>query len=228
VITTPDLIAALAADATPVKRLRPPLARAAAWLIFAVLLIAALGAVHGLRTDLAEHLLQPVFTLGIVASFVTGVLAAVAAFLVSLPDRSRFWLLLPAPSVAVWMSTIGYGCLTDWVNIGPEGVRAGEAVRCFSTLLLTSLPLWAAMLVMLRHVAMLRPEIVSVMGGLAVAAMTSFALSLLHGLDATIMILVWNLGTAVVIAGLATIFGPSSFAWLASRVSPGIPSSLVK
>jgi hypothetical protein len=28
----------------------------------------------------------------------TGVLAAIAAFLVSLPDRSRLWLILPAPA----------------------------------------------------------------------------------------------------------------------------------
>jgi len=90
VITTPDLIAALVEDATPVRRLRPPLARATAWLIFAVLLIAALGALHGLRTDLAEHLLQPVFTLGIVASFVTGVLAAVAAFWSAFPTAPGF------------------------------------------------------------------------------------------------------------------------------------------
>src|SRR5262249_23087952 len=96
VITTPDLIAALASDATPVRRLRPPLARAAAWLIFAVSLIAAITIVHGLRPDLAERLRQPVFTVGIVASFMTGILAAAVAFLLSLPDRSGRWLLLPA------------------------------------------------------------------------------------------------------------------------------------
>ena len=35
-ITTPDLIESLVARAEPVRRLRPPLARAAAWLLFVV------------------------------------------------------------------------------------------------------------------------------------------------------------------------------------------------
>jgi hypothetical protein len=47
----------------------------------------------------------------------------------------------------------------------------------------------------------------STTGGLAIAAMTSLALSLIHDLDATIMILVWNLGMAALIAGLASAFG---------------------
>lgn len=41
-ITTPDLINALAADAAPVRRLHPPSVRAAVWLTFAALLLAAL------------------------------------------------------------------------------------------------------------------------------------------------------------------------------------------
>ena len=217
-ITTPDLIAALVEDATQVRRLRPPLARATAWLIFAVLLIAALGALHGLRTDLAEHLLQPVFTLGIVASFVTGVLAAVAAFLVSLPDRSRLWLLLPAPSVAVWMSTIGYGCLTDWVSLEPDGVRVGDTLRCFVTLILTGLPLSLVFLVMLRHAAPLRPTMVAITGSLSVAAITATALSVFHNLDATVMILIWNLGTSVLIIALACTLGPKMFSWVSKRL----------
>jgi len=84
VITTPELINALAAGATPVRRLRPPLVRAAGWLTFAAVLVALLTVVHGLRTDLAEHLQQRVFVVGLLASLATGVLAAGASFLVSL------------------------------------------------------------------------------------------------------------------------------------------------
>ncbi len=39
----------------------------------------------------------------------------------------------------------------------------------------------------------------AMMGGLVVAAITSTALSLFHELDATVMIRVWNLGTAALI-----------------------------
>jgi hypothetical protein len=76
------------------------------------------------------------------------------------------------------------------------------------------------MLVMLRYAALLRPVAVSIVGGLAIAAMTSFALSLFHDLDATVMILVWNLGVAALIGGIGSLFGRSMLMWVASRFMP--------
>ena len=204
---TPDLIDALVECATPVRRLRPPLVRGALWLALAALILALLAIVHGVRADLAERLHQPVFVVSITAALATGVLAAVAAFMVSLPDRSQWWLAVPAPALAVWVGTIGYGCLTDWVVIGPDGVRFGDTLRCFATLVLTSVPLAIALAVMLRYAALLRPGAVTLAGALAVAAITSSALSLFHDLDATMMILIWNLGTAALITGLGGLFG---------------------
>ena len=96
----------------------------------------------------------------------------------------------------------------------------GEAIRCFATLLLTSVPLSVAMLVMLRYAAFLRPTAVSAMGGIAVAAMTAFALSLFHVLEATMMILVWNVGVTAVIAGIGSLAGRSVLTSLASRLAP--------
>lgn len=217
---TPDLIDTLVDCATPVRRLRPPFVRATLWLLFAALVLALIAVAHGVRPDIAERLRQPTFVISMVGALATGILAAIASFKISLPDGSRSWLLLPLPALILWVSTIGYGCLTDWVSIGPNGIHMGEAMRCFATLLLTSVPLSIAMLVMLRYAALLRPTAVSVVGGLAVAAMTSFGLSLFHVLDATIMILVWNLGIAALIAGLGSLFGRPMLAWVASRLMP--------
>jgi hypothetical protein len=213
VTTTPDLIDALVECATPVRRLRPPLVRAAMWVAFAGLILGLLATGHGVRTDLAERLHQPVFVVSIAAALVTGILAAIAAFLVSLPDRSPWWLVLPAPALAVWVGTIGYGCLTDWVSMGADGVRLGETLRCFATLVLTSVPLAVALAAMLRYAALLRPGAVTLAGSLAVAAMTASALSLIHDLDATVMILVWNLGVAALITALGSAFGARMFRW---------------
>jgi len=217
---TPELIDTLVDCATPVRRLRPPLLRATLWLLFAALVLLLIAVGHGVRPDLAERLHQPVFVVGMLGALATGVLAAIASFKVSLPDSSRSWLLLPAPALILWLSTIGYGCLTDWVIMGPDGIRMGEAVRCFATLLMTSVPLSIAVLVMLRYAALLRPTEVCVAGGLAVAAITAFALSLFHDLDATLMILVWNLGVAALIAGLASLLGRSLLTWIAARFTP--------
>ena len=216
-ITTPDLIESLVAGAKPVRRLRPPAARAALWLLFALAIVSLLAVSHGLRPDLGARLGQLLFVTGLAASLLTGVLAAVAAFIVSLPDRSRLWLLLPAPALTLWVSTIGYGCLTDWVEIGADGLRLGEAVDCFATLVLISAPLSLAILVMLRYTALLEPARVAAMGALAVSATAATALSLFHSLDATVMVLMWNLGIAALFVGLANLFGNKIFSLVAPR-----------
>jgi hypothetical protein len=178
-----------------------------------ILLLLAL--VHGIRADIAERAQQPLFVIALAASLGTGVLAAVAAFLLSLPDRSPLWGVLPVPALLVWVSTLGYGCLTDWVSVAPGGLRLGETARCFATLVSTSVPLSLAMLVMLRYAAPLRPTLVTIVGALAVAAITASALSLFHDLDATVMVLAWNLGTAVLIIALGSAFGRSMLSLMA-------------
>jgi hypothetical protein len=219
VVTTPELIEILCADAKPVRRLRPPLLRAALWLLFAGVVLFALAGLLGTRPYLAERLRQPTFAVALAGSLLTGVLAAVAAFHLSLPDRSRQWLLLPVPALVLWVSTIGYGCLTDWVSIGPDGVRLGTTLECLATLAMASLPLSLVLLVMLRHAARLHPTMVAMMGGLASAGIAATALSLFHELDATVMVLVWNLGAAALIVALGGIFGRSLFV---STSPPGI------
>ena len=214
---TPDLIDTLVQDATPVRRLRPPLVRAGLWLAFAAIVLGLIAIAHGLRPDFSDCMRQPLFVVGMLGALATGISAAVASFQLSLPDSSRLWIILPLPALALWVVTIGYGCLTDWVSIGPDSVRLGEAIRCFATLLMTSVPLSIAMLAMLRYTALLRPLEVSVLGGLAVAAVTAFALSLFHDLDATVMILLWNLGAAALIASLGSFFGRSMLTWMASH-----------
>ncbi len=220
---TRELIDALVECATPVRRLRPPLVRATLWLAFAGLVIALVAMGHGLRDDLALSLHQPAFAISTAAALATGILSAIAAFVISLPDRSRWWLMLPMPPLAVWISTIGYGCITDWVSLGPEGVRFGDELRCFAILVLTSVPLAIALAVMLRYAAMLRAGAVVTTGGLAIAAITASALSLFHNHDAAAMILVWNLGTALLITGITSVFGRRIFGLPATRLlAPGM------
>jgi len=220
VITTPDLISALATNVAPARPLMPPVARATCWMLLAALILALLAISQGVRPDIDQRLRDPDFVLRVAGALLTGVSAAIAAFMLSLPDRSRLWLLLPAPALLLWLSTIGYQCLTGWVSIGPDGIRLGETARCFATLVLTSLPLSLAMLVMVRYAARLRPMGVTYAGSLAVAAISAVGLSLFHDLDATVMILVWNLGTAVMFVALGRAFGRKMFSWVAPRLVP--------
>ena len=219
-ITTPDLIEALAANATPVRRLRPPLARATFWLTFATVILVILAIGHGARPDLTQRLHQLTFVVSIGASLLTGILAAIASFLVSLPDRSRRWVLLPLPALVVWVSTIGYSCLTDWIDVSVSGLHMGEAARCFATLVLTSVPLSLLMFVMIRRAAPLSLMPVALTGSLAVAALTASALSFFHEFDATIMILIWNLGSAAFLVGLGAVLGRHFLTWSPPHPAP--------
>jgi hypothetical protein len=198
-----------------VRRLRPPFQRALLWLALATVVVGLISIEHGVRADLAERLRQPGFAVGLAAAVITGILAAIAAFTISIPDRSQWWVLLPLPSLLIWISTVSYECFADWISIGPDGIRMGETVECFASLVLTSVPLGVALIIMLRYAALVRSGPVAMMGGLAVAAITSTGLALFHDLDATMMILVWNLGTAALIVALGYVFGPRLF-WSAS------------
>jgi len=214
VITTPDLIESLVANAAPVRRLRPPVARAMGWLLFAALMLALLAVSHELRPDLALRLRQPQFVIGIAASLATGVLAAIASFLLSIPDRSRMWLLLPLPALSVWVATIGYGCLINWVTL-PGSLPFGDEAGCLALLVLTGVPLSLAILIMLRHAALLAPTRVAISAGLAVAAVTATALSVFHNHDASAIILIWNFGTAALLVALGGLTGRRIFSWVA-------------
>jgi hypothetical protein len=219
VTTIPEIVDTLVSRASPVRRLRPPFQRALLWLAMATVVLGLISLEHGVRADLAERFRQLGFAVALAAAVTTGILSTIAAFTISIPDRSRWWVLLPLPSLLIWISTVSYECFADWISIRPDGIRMGEAVACFASLVLTSGPLGGALIIMLRYAALLRSGPVAMMGGLAVAAITSTGLELFHDLDATMMILVWNLGTAALIVALGYLFGPRLFGSAAAHFS---------
>ncbi|MDE1175605.1 MAG: DUF1109 domain-containing protein [Edaphobacter sp.] len=204
---TSDLISSLTNNVTPVKRLRSPWVRASRWLLLASVVLGLLTVMQGVRPNFMEKMQQPSFFIGMLASLLTGVFATIATFMVSLPDRSRRWLLLPLPTLLLWVANIGYQCLEGWVPVRHGDVSLGIATSCLATLVLTSLPLSLAMFAMLRYSAAFRPMPVILMASLAVSALTANALSMFHPMDATVMILGWNLGVALIFALLAMLFG---------------------
>jgi hypothetical protein len=222
VTRTDELIDTLVERAAPVQRLRPPLVRAALWLAFAGLLIGLMAAGTGIRADFVARLHQPAFAVTIGAALATGILSAVTAFAASIPGRSRWWLALPLPPLAVWMSTIGYGCAAHWVSPGPDGLPFGEELRCAALVVMTSVPLGIALAAMLRYAATLRPGAVALSGGLAIAAIVAAALPLFHDHDVSALILLWNVGTAALMTSIAGLLGPRMFSWMAARLQmPG-------
>lgn len=198
-IPTDDLIQALAANLMPVRRLRSPLMRAMGFLLLAALVLAMIATAHGWRPDLFIQFADVRFALRLAGAAFTGILAAIAAFVVSLPGRSPRWLLLPLPALILWFSSIGYQCFSGWIPLVPGSARPGETAACLATVGLTSIPLSLALGVMLRHAARLNPAPAIFAASLSIAGISASALTLFHPLDASIEILAFNLGTGVLI-----------------------------
>ena len=214
---TSELIDAIAASAKPVRRLKPPIVRALAWLAFAVILLGLLSVNLGFRSDLAQQIEQSFFVMAVGSSFATGILAGISAFLISLPDRSRRWLLLPLPALLLWLSSISYGCLTDWISVGPSGIDLGETARCFSTLVLIAIPLMLVIFVLLRHAAHVRATETILAASIAVSGIAATGLALFHALDASILVLLSNLGAIALTMLFGHFSGNRMFAMLSPR-----------
>jgi hypothetical protein len=199
---TEEVLADLVADLRPVQRLAAPGWRAAGWLATAAAIVGAAVAWHGLRPDIGARLALPYEVGQWLASVATGVLAAVAAFLVALPDRSPRWALLPLPALAVWLASLGWGCFADLARMGPHALALGTSWSCLGFITGLGLPLLGSMLWVLRHAASIRPVPVALLGGLAAAPLCSAGLSLFHHLDAALMILLWHGGAMALVIGL--------------------------
>lgn len=202
-----ELIGALANRLSPVRRMASPRRQAVAWLGLAVGAIGVAVAVEGFRPDLELRLTLSHEVGQLVASAVAGVTAALAAAMLARADRSSLWALLPVPGVLAWFATLGWGCLADMDRMGPDAMVLGTSWGCMRFILGLGIPLSAALFWLLRHAGPIRPGPVLALGSLAAAALSSLGLSLFHHLDASLMILIWHGGAAVLLMLLGGFLG---------------------
>jgi hypothetical protein len=217
--STEELIATLAGRLRPVRRLRPPLWRALGWILFATAVIAILVLIRGPRADMANALGDPAYWVQLAGAWLTGAAATLAAFNVSLPDRSRLWLLLPAPVLLLWLTGFAYGCLGDWIAIPAGAPVMAESLHCLETIVMASLPLSLMLWLMLRRQRPVQSSSAPWIGGLAIAGFADTAHLLIHVVQASLLVLLVNLipvALIVLLSGVAgrrrlvsTAFGPA-------------------
>ena len=179
------LIAALGADLTPVRRLPAPVLRALAWLAIVAAVAAALAAVCDIGAVSRRLSAAPDLWLAALGSALTAVLAAVAAFELSLPDRKPIWALLPLPAAVLWIAASGTGCLRSWLVVNTRPQPLAETGDCLAFIIGLSIPLAAVLIVMLRRGYSLHPNLTAIVAGLACAAAAATLLNFFHPFDAT-------------------------------------------
>ena len=200
---TDELIGRLVQTSEPVSRLRPPLTRAALWFALGIPYVALAVVVMSPRSDLLTKLSDPAYLIEQSAALATGITASLAAFASIVPGFDRRILLLPIFPLAIWLGSLGLGCLQSWVHFGLDGLSVHPDWFCFPAILLVGMVPAIAMALMLRRGAPLTPHVSAALGGLAAAGLGNFGLRLFHPQDASIMVLVWQMGTVFVLTALA-------------------------
>ncbi|MSP50200.1 MAG: DUF1109 domain-containing protein [Alphaproteobacteria bacterium] len=206
-----NLIERLASEGGRVQRLRPPLTRAAFWLLgvalASTLAVLSFADLPLFMSRMGDRKLQ----LELTGILLTGIAAIVAAFHLSLPDRPAAWALLPLPPLVLWIASSGYACYQNWIAFGPEGWSLGESADCFRVILGISIPLGAALVLALMRARPLNPMPLTVAGGLGIAAIAAFLLQFFHPYDVTFM----DLGVHLVAVGLVVLGSAASSRFLA-------------
>lgn len=215
---TERLIAQLAARAAPVKRLPSPQLRTALWMLLATVVAAIIIASQGLRPGLSEAASRPGAVIEWSGSLLTGVLAAFAAFQISVPGRSPSWAWLPLPAALLWMTGLCVGCLEDLARLGLQAFAfQNHSAECAWAITLTSLPLGLVMLVMVRHAGVVRPGPTALLAALGAAAVSAAVVSLIHAGETALMGLLWHGGAVAVLSTASWLFGQRLFSWIGYR-----------
>jgi hypothetical protein len=180
-----QIIRGLVADLRPVRPLQPPGLQALVWLAVVIVMGFGLGAIAD-RDAAAERLMAaPDAWLSALGSALTMAMAAIAAFQLSMPDRSQLWAALPLPAAILWIAASGAGCLRSWLVPGMHAAGLDDTRNCIAFILAVSVPLSAVLLAMMRRAYPLYPGLAAVIAGLASAAAAATLLDLFHPYDAS-------------------------------------------
>ena len=202
---TDDLIERLAAGLAPVRPLPPPWQRTLHWLSAAGVGLACVAFLTTLRPDLAERLHESRFLIELSAIALTAILAATAAFASTVPGSSARLSILPVPVALIWIATLGEGCRRAWIEDGGFGPHFAMDWACVPIMLLAIAPPALVMLAMLRRGAFVAPARSALLGALAMTALGSFGLKLLHEHDTSLLVLTWLLASLATTAALVQV-----------------------
>jgi hypothetical protein len=180
-----DLIRSLVAELAPVRRLPTPGRRALLWLAVVAALAFMLAAIADRPAVTLRLAAAPDMWLAAIGSALTMVLAAIAAFQLSLPDRSPLWAWLPLPAALLWLGASGAGCLRMWLVAGTHAAVLDDSKDCIAFILALAIPLSALLLGMLRRGHTLRPGLTAAVAGFASASAAATLLVLFHPYDAS-------------------------------------------
>ena len=197
---TEDLIDSLARDVEPVRRLRHPWLRTAAWLAATVAYLYGVVLMMSPRAPLMAGFADPRFSLEQLAAVLIGLTAGAAALSTVIPGRSPRVLLAPIAAGVLWIAVVVVGCAQDVLRYGTS-IPLESDWRCLPYMLVGGLPPAGALALMLRRGAPLTPRLTLALAGLSAAALANVTSCLVSVHDTSITVLLWH-GTTIVLLGV--------------------------
>jgi hypothetical protein len=210
---TEKLIGRLAEANEPVEPLPRSWIRTATWLLVAIPYVGLVVYVVSPRSDLIAMMSEWRYVVEQIAALATAITAANAAFATTIPAHSRRVLLSPLPPLAVWVGSVAFGCVESWIELGRVGLLPQPDWFCFPAIVLVGAVPAIAMAVMLRRGAPLTPHLTTALGGLAAAGLGAVGLRLFHVQDASLTLLVWQVGSVCVLTAMAAWTGRYLLDW---------------
>lgn len=210
---TDQLIHALSTNCPPVRPVAHPAWRTIGWFAVSLVCVAASAAAMGLRPDLGSKLGDLKFLTEVGAAFLTSLMAAAAAFCAGCPGRAIWERFAPVPFMALWLGSLGEGCWSDWRHFGLAGLAIHPDLKCLAVIPAISILPTILIFVMIRRGAPIAPISTTGLAALAATSLAAAALRLLHSQDASIMVLFWQFGSVIVLAGFEALFGPLLLRW---------------
>ncbi|HEY9131779.1 MAG TPA: NrsF family protein [Dyella sp.] len=201
-----SLIKSLGAQAAPVRRLLSPGRRAAGWAVVVAAIAAYLLWRYGLGGMMERWERAPDVACSALAAFATCIAAGWAAFALAVPGSSRAWMLVPLPSLLVWLGSSGWGCMRYWLtpDSAPLSVPSAD---CLVFIVALSVPLSILLIVLLRRAFPLHPVRAAAMIGLASASASAGLLGIFHPIDASASDLAMHVVAVLLVIGVNAAMG---------------------
>jgi hypothetical protein len=210
---TEAFIQHLAENVEPVRPFGRPWIRTGVWISVSILYVwvVLLMMVHWRGLPPITFDLR--FIVEVFSGLAAGVAAAACAFASVIPGYNRKVLVGLVAPLAVWLGSLGDGCIQEWVRYGSQSLSLHHDLSCFPFIaFLGSLPA-VALALMLRRGAPLTPHRTAALGGFAAAGLGNLGLRLIHPEGANIGLLVWHIGGVFVLAAAAAGAGHYLLNW---------------
>ncbi|MGE0039681.1 MAG: NrsF family protein [Vicinamibacterales bacterium] len=210
---TEDLIRDLAAEATPVRRLRPLGVRVLGWLGLAAVCALVVVELVGARSDLADVLWTGHFAVETVLLAVTALSAAAGALVVSIPGAER-------SSVVRWLPVVAGVGLVVWVGgelaaafVSGAPVRFGMAWACVLKTASIGVVPGVVLFAMVGRAAPLRAAWAGLLAILATSAVGVMGTNVLCPNDRPLHVLLWHVAPMVLFAAGGAALGARLLDW---------------